>query len=525
MANGKCSSRGWGYLAANVPDPRACITDCRWQLLRAIAPSNETLGEACKALSDSRRSSNDQVFRVVYCYDSQVCGVDNLDGRGKDRGHASIGYHSVVDPGPPDATYSCEYVSTDEQDSPCTVQWPRIAAETALAGASSASGALGAGDNDPHGMVELPLTISSNSATQRPQATWTRSFIRDPSLAASLNPPEASPESHETGGMPTGIRVTIALSTVVGVLVMLALILWHLRLRRPSHPRALVYDPSNKYHNSPAVPDSPTPLVSPTDAHPNPDDLPLTPPPRLRERRFLRTAANNWPLDGGEGLQWGAGYADSSLRSSTATATEMSPLSQGGTKVNGDEQGSPRRADLPRPVPAVTTGQYVQGSMSSSVHTPTTTTSTASTVVAPAGCEDAAACSPPRTPHQRHMPLQVTGLTSPGPPPNRALPSTPRDGQRSPPATPTRPDVDAVRVAIATAPQSPAPGVASPRESSDLCELAAEYAWQSRHSWGSWSGRGDEGPGVTVSPQGTGRDVSSPMLEEGELERLGGSYK
>lgn len=85
MAKDKCSSRGWGYLAANVPDPRACITDCRWQLLQAIVPSNETLGEACKALSDSRRSSNDQVFRMVYCCDSQICGVDNLEGRGKDR--------------------------------------------------------------------------------------------------------------------------------------------------------------------------------------------------------------------------------------------------------------------------------------------------------------------------------------------------------------------------------------------------------------------------------------------------------
>ncbi|POR32363.1 Uncharacterized protein TPAR_07427 [Tolypocladium paradoxum] len=527
----RCSSRGWGYLAANVPDPPACITDCRRQLLQAIVPSNETLGEVCKAVTDSRRTGNDQVFRMVYCCDSQVCGVDNLDGRGKDpnvnwlrNACQNIGYHSVVDPGPPDATYSCKYVSTDEQDSSCTIQQPTIAAETAVTGASSASGAFESEDNNPHGMAESQLTVSSTTATQSPQATSTRSFIRDPSLATSLYPPEASTQSDEAGELSTGIKVTIALSTIVGVVVILALILWHLRLRRRSHPRARMYNRSNKYHNSSVVPDSPTPLVSPTDPHANPGDVPLTPPPRLRERRLLRTTANNWPLCGGEGLHW-AGCPDSSLRSSTATATEMSPPSRGGTKANGDEQSSPRRVDVPRPLPAVTTGQYVQGSMGSTVHTPTTTASTASTVVAPAGYEDATAYSPPRTPRQRHMPLQVAGLTSPGPPPNRALPSTPLDGQRSPPATPTRPEDDTMGVAITAAPEKPAPGVALPRESSDLCELTVEYARQSQHSWGSWSGRGGGGSGVAVSPLGKGRDVSSSMLEEGELERLGGSYK
>jgi hypothetical protein len=84
---------------------------------------------------------------------------------------------------------------------------------------------------------------------------------------------------------------------------------------------------------------------------------------------------------------------------------------------------------------------------------------------------------------------------------------------------------------------------ALPKESQDLHDLTQEYAreaMENRIDWGSWGGTGTGGSGggggggggggvapVTTSPRkrsGSSKGHGSPVLQEGELERMGGKY-
>lgn len=81
---GGCSSgHGWGFIAADVEDPPRCIATCRERFLRELLPKDETFERACEALAN--RGQQQQHFRALYCCDSQLCGVDNLGERGRDR--------------------------------------------------------------------------------------------------------------------------------------------------------------------------------------------------------------------------------------------------------------------------------------------------------------------------------------------------------------------------------------------------------------------------------------------------------
>jgi hypothetical protein len=80
-----CSSgHGWGFIAADVEDPPQCIAMCRERFLRELLPKDETFERACEALGD-RGEQQHRSFRALYCCDSQLCGVDNLGERGRDR--------------------------------------------------------------------------------------------------------------------------------------------------------------------------------------------------------------------------------------------------------------------------------------------------------------------------------------------------------------------------------------------------------------------------------------------------------
>lgn len=79
-----CDGKDWGYVATDINDPPDCISRCRERFLELL-PQHETFDDVCQLLSDSRHMDMDQLFRMLYCCDSQLCGVNNLDGSGQDR--------------------------------------------------------------------------------------------------------------------------------------------------------------------------------------------------------------------------------------------------------------------------------------------------------------------------------------------------------------------------------------------------------------------------------------------------------
>lgn len=81
-----CSDQQWGFLATDVPDAPACISDCRDKFLKALVPADETFGRVCEHLSENGdASTRDEAFQALYCCDAQLCGVDNLKSGGEDR--------------------------------------------------------------------------------------------------------------------------------------------------------------------------------------------------------------------------------------------------------------------------------------------------------------------------------------------------------------------------------------------------------------------------------------------------------
>ncbi|OHW94046.1 hypothetical protein CSPAE12_07316 [Colletotrichum incanum] len=141
--------------------------------------------------------------------------------------------------------------------------------------------------------------------------------------------------------------------------------------------------------------------------------------------------------------------------------------------------------------------------------------------------------SSPTRPSRPHVkPLHIPDLVCPGPPPTRSLPPPPA-------RSPSRPaslfsnrhreeshrDFVAAIVNGRVPPRNPARGVVLGKEARDLCDLTETSATeqQERDSWGSWAiGGGGTGSGMSL-PKGDGR-VNSPVLEEADLERIGGRY-
>lgn len=336
-------------------------------------------------------------------------------------------------------------------------------------------------------------------------ATSTYSSINDPSLEASLDPPSEPDDGQveETGGLTIGVKVTIGLSVLVGlILILLAVICLLRHLSRRPNRRSFRQLLKYKYHTSPPLPtDSPTPLFSPIISHPGPDGVPLTPPPPLRERRLLDVGINSRPSSAG-GPRIRAGFPASPVFA--PTMSKLLPRSERTPRMNG--------LGTSPPMSPLGWTMAQDGSLRSFSSNPTSTISSAWTNASAATVASRAALS--RT-------FDIPGLASPGPPPNRALPSTPPNGIALPSATASPIRHGDIGVAIGVVSQNPADGVILNQESRDLCDLTEACSRESRdNSWGSWRGSGG---GVTMSPR-KGRDVGSPVLQEGDLERMAGRY-
>ncbi|ENH72475.1 hypothetical protein FOC1_g10013131 [Fusarium oxysporum f. sp. cubense race 1] len=372
-----CSGHSWGFIAPDVQDPPLCISLCRERFLKELVPGDETIERVCEVLQDRDWMEKEQPFRALYCCDAQACGVDNLGEGGKDH-VANVnwlintcqdhGYHSIIDPGPPQPYHICDLESL----------------------------------NDDKDCQQVKGTDKSQDASS--QTTAGSSTAENPSTLATSDP--SSSNSNETNkGMPLGVKVTIAIISVVGLLAIVALIFCLLRRRRSRKTdiRRLIKHPSSP----PPRADSPTPLVSPTISHTDPDGVPLTPPARLRERRFLADEPNGFPTS--------PVYSP--------TSSKLSPRHERTLRIYSANQ-------VPMIVMTAPDGGKVRddGSLSFSdgIITPPP-----SAHIAPLGYNTQT--SPPRPPRSRDASFNM--LASPGPPPTRALPSTPPYR----PSTPTSP--------------------------------------------------------------------------------------
>lgn len=209
--------------------------------------------------------------------------------------------------------------------------------------------------------------------------------------------------------MPLGVKVTIAIISIVGFLAIGALIfcLFRRRRSRKNDIRRFIKHPTSPL---PAA-DSPTPLVSPTlsASHADAEGVPLTPPARLRERRYLPTMGDRQDV-----------FPTSPLFS--PTGRKLSPRHERTPRIYSANQ-------VPMIVMTAPDGGKIRDNDRSASFSDGIITPPASALMTPFGSNGST--SPPRPPRSRDASFNM--LASPGPPPTRALPSTPPNR----PATPT----------------------------------------------------------------------------------------
>ncbi|KAF4343388.1 hypothetical protein FBEOM_2686 [Fusarium beomiforme] len=402
-----CSGHSWGFIAPDVQDPPLCISLCRERFLKELMPGDETIERVCEALQDKDRMEKEQPFRALYCCDAQACGVDNLGEGGKDPNVNWLintcqdhGFHSIIDPGPPQPYHICDAESLNEdkncQEAKATDRIQDVSSESTPRISSTIENTLST-TTKPTTLETTSISIpSSIPDTTHPTASGTSTL--------TTSDPSSSDSTESNEGLPLSVKITIAIISVFGFLAIAALIFCLLQRRRSRKTdiRRLIKHPS-----SPLRVDSPTPLVSPTISHIDPGRVPLTPPARLRERRFLADEQNGSP-----------------------TSPVYSPTS---SKLSPRHERTPRiysANQVPMIVMTAPDGGKVKddgsASFSDGVITPLP-----STPLPPLGYNTNA--SPPRPPRSREASFNM--LASPGPPPTRALPSTPPYR----PSTPTSP--------------------------------------------------------------------------------------
>lgn len=387
----------------------------------------------------------------------------------------SIGYQSVRDPGPPKDSYSCSSATLFDDGPRCQ---KNPSSQTT---------------SQRRHIESLPTATALRESTS--MATSTQSSIRDPSLKASLDPNKSDDgQSSDSGGLSTGVKVAIGLTSLVGVLLVSLAVFCVLRYRsRPPHRRPN-FSQLIKRNVSPLHGDSPTPLISPTTSHAGPDEVPLTPPPPLKERKMLDVGTSSRPSSSGQ-PRARAGFPASPVFA--PTASKLVPRSERTPKSHG--------AGFSPPTSPLGWMATADGSLKSFSSNPTTTTSVIS-ATATSSSERI-----PSTPGRSQRPREpAQDRPSPGPPPMHALPSTPPNGPATQPSTAASSMRHGdIGVAIGVVMHSPANGV-SKKESRALCEMTERY------------GAGGGGPGATMSPPR--REEHSPVMQEQDLEMLGGRY-
>ncbi|KAK3344254.1 hypothetical protein B0T25DRAFT_322026 [Lasiosphaeria hispida] len=517
---------------AKQQDPIPCLASCKRQFLQEISPGwkeDSSWPQGCQNLTSATATNR---FWSLYWCDSTFCGVaiNQTGGLGQDPNVGLIintcqnnGYHSVLDPGPPPATFLCH--TNREAEARC------MRTNFQVPGAPSSVSAAQLPTSVSSDAV--PSTTSATPATPTASTSWTTSTLAGPTQGATSSSATyvASPtrlssagtgESTTSGsGLSGPAKIAIAACSAVGLVAIISLVLLCLyrRKRRKASVHRTLRSQLRLTQHIPSS-GSPTPLISPANSAIG-GGPPLTPPLRLRDRRFLPSIlrpGNRSPSPPLTPLTPAySPYNPSAVFPSSPicspTTNKLVPRYERTPRPNTSSNASSSLPPIPPQIAyAVPGGGPNRGSLSSYGGASSTTghsslrneiprshplhdTSTHNNATA----GPTPPSSPTRPPRPHDTPLEIPDLVSPaspspslsplGPPPNRALPlppgmmtsgstasftavgGTPAVGMRVPPPPPPPPPI-----------RSRSVGVQAPR-------VANEKEKGERGSWGSWSGR------------------------------------
>ncbi|KJZ80465.1 hypothetical protein HIM_00315 [Hirsutella minnesotensis 3608] len=494
MSNAWCLAQSNSSPIARASDAQACIQSCQQQFLQLLAPINGALPTVCEALSDVHNQTATEAIRMLYCCDSTLCGVETLHNKDQDRKSISLGFHDIDIPAPPNTRDGCSCVSSSMHQS---------ATQQPIMTFSPSQSSLPEPAETPAGNVQGPAEVTSSGHATFFTAQSTASPVTH---SATYPTAGARPNQGASGKSTITIAVAAAISAVVGVSMMVAFAMWFLRRRRrPSSPSSVASRGNSQ--DDPPVPGSPTPLVSPVGSPASPEDSTLVPPRRLRERKLLIIKGSPTQMQDNRENQWlehPGPYNHSSPAASTdrilpcqIPLTSKHQESHWESKRNTfGHQISPKEPRVPVDSPPASSN-FGFG---------------LSREVKPASASEDAASISHAGPRRFHLPSQVSGLTRPGPPPNQRLPAMPDDayhGSSSMPIT-----------------RYGGPGFNDASQFSRQVGSPIEF----HKSFGSMREHLVKPPPIRLEPvpensKALPASPGSPVIGEGELERLGGSYK
>ncbi|KAK1595084.1 uncharacterized protein LY79DRAFT_118620 [Colletotrichum navitas] len=502
--------KAWAKVASNVPDPPKCIETCRTRFLESVVPGFDKTRypEACRALSNGQRAT--ERLWEVYCCDSTSCGVQLNGNLGQDPSVnfiintcQNIGSGIIQDPGPPPAGYACPMSSVSKPSNPCPKPFMMTDARGPV---STNTDSLAAPTPD-----SITITLSTSLVTGHLAQTTTSTMQTTGKVS---NYSQYEEDRHAV--LPTGAKAAIGAASGIAFLVILAFAIC--LLRRRTRGRATRIEITHRDVQEASLP---TPLLSPSgSAHGAIHTPPLTPPPRLQERRLLPVS----PSPGRPSI-----IITTPKSPLGAAVAQGGPLSKPPVSSLTSSRPSPGfdRSTKPYyriPPPGVLAGGSPAGktaSMSSATSGRTATTVSSISSSFPA----LAPSSPTRPVRPCDKLLHVPDLVCPGPPPNRSLPSPPSRSPSRPVALPRNQQQHAESRSSGerVPPRQAAPG-ATPREESKHVHIPTETSTRESLEKGSWSswGVGGGGAGIEVSSaQNEDGRMDSPVLEDAGLERIG----
>ncbi|KAI0533500.1 hypothetical protein GGR58DRAFT_110419 [Xylaria digitata] len=502
----------------------ACVTACFDRLI----PNVE---DACRQLQQPEH----QRTRLwdLYCCDSINCGVyigsigqsPNVDLIINEC--QNIGFYAIEDPGPPAINYCASSTpNTITTSSPphtlAIVPTSRTQPESSIA----------------------PYTLPPTHTSETPVPLAHTSAV--PSSSTSTGSPIST--NTNSSGLPAGAKAAIIVFSIIAALAIAGLLAFLFRRRRrgskSSSPGRLLTPYDNRSYPEPRS-GSQTPLITPPPSASS-RSTQLAPPAKLSDRKYLQPIHR----EGAPRPSVSVSVGDRTVPSSPISASTQSrvmPLHKRRATTNSTR--------VPATKPISTQSHHPESSVYSSSSGLGTSTITVESNKASSIHSGSAtvigASTPPlsttRFPRIHDGSLELSEFPTPaGPPPNRALPAPPLNHPNSPsfsgpsvsPRSPTFPAPalirgDSPRVPTQQGNTAP-PASISAKELRDLTESYAREA-EVRESWGSWSGVGGGGPGVTApgrkrsrgkrgSAEKKGEAKAVTVPQELDLEKLSGRY-
>ncbi|KAI1819196.1 hypothetical protein F4861DRAFT_159239 [Xylaria intraflava] len=514
-----------GMVGLRRENASVCVNSCFNELI----PNVEA---ACRQLQRSEHQH--ALLWDLYCCDSVNCGVyignigqsPNVDLIINEC--QNIGFFSIEDPGPPATNYCAS--STPNTDSS-----PHV---TAAATSSN---------------VPIFRTFSAESIahyTDPPAHTSETSGPLSPTpvISSSSTSFPNSADGKKSSGLPKGAKAAIGVCSVIAALAITTLVLLLLRKQRrnasnnlPGRPKIIPYGGS--VYPGPHS-GSRTPLITPPSSLSN--SIPLAPPAKLSDRRYLQPMFKQGAVQPS---------ASSSKSDQALPSSLVRPPAQSKLKSLRERRATTNSFRFPVNTTVIELPRHPQSSVYSVSSGPGASTVTVESIK-PSSIHSGSATitgtntpplSPARFPQAHDGPHETSSCGTPsGPAPKRALPAPPPRHPNSPtfslsrvsPRSPTFPSrsLNFGDSHVIPIPKSNSMAPALSASTRELCDLTESYARETRESWGSWSGVGGGGPGVThtgrkrrsKSPRasaertGEGRTAATPL--ELDLEKLSGRY-